>query len=240
MKPLTYATAKDTTRFLKDEVFLKYGVPEIIISDNGPQFKSEHFQMFVERYRVKHWRTANYHAQANATEAANKTILNAIKAYVEDIKDQINWDRDLAEIACAMNSSVHSSTGETPYRINFGHEMALDGEQYETLIDKNFSSETNKNKFEQVREKVRKNLRVSYEKSKRRYDLRAREIQYHPGDQVWLKNFKLSNAGNKYSAKLDHNFKKCIVVRKIGSNTYELSNEKGKILGNFSASDIKP
>lgn len=239
VKPMTQSSAADTIRFLKNEIFLKFGVPEIVISDNGPQLRSNLFNDFLNQYNVKHWKTASYHPQANATEAANKTVVNAIRAYIADITDQRNWDANLSEIACAVNSSIHSSTGNTPYSINFGHEMALDGAEYEILIDPNHNTHTHETRFDRIRKEVAKKLRESYEKSKKRYDLRSRNIEYKPGETVWLKNFRLSNAGQRYAAKLDHKFLKCIISKRIGTNTYAVNDQQGKFLGNFSTLQLK-
>lgn len=239
LKPLTQSGAKETVHFLKNEVFLKFGVPEIVISDNGPQLRSDIFRTFLDQSDVRHWRTANYHPQANATEAANKTIVNAIRAYIEGPSNQTNWDGNLVEIACAINTSIHSSTGKTPYSINYGHEMALNGNEYEALIDVNHGIKSDDSKFDRIRKEVAEKLRESFEKSKKRYDLRARIIEYKPGDIVWLKNFKQSNAGLRYAAKLDHRFVKCTVKRRIGTNTYELLNTDGKSIGKFSTADMK-
>lgn len=60
IKPLKRATAEATLHFLRENVFLKYGVPEILISDNGTQLKSKLFAEFLAKYGVRHWTTANY------------------------------------------------------------------------------------------------------------------------------------------------------------------------------------
>lgn len=41
--PLKKFRSKDTIEFLQDQIFFAYGVPEIIISDNGSQFKAHDF-----------------------------------------------------------------------------------------------------------------------------------------------------------------------------------------------------
>lgn len=239
MRSMTRSGAIETVNYLKKEVFLKFGVPEILISDNGPQLRSRAFQELLEQYNVKHWKTASYHPQANATEAANKTIVNAIRAYIGGITDQRNWDGYLTEIACAINTSVHSSTDKTPYSVNYGHEMALDGNEYEWLIDPNHTKISHGDKIDRIREDVARKLKETYERSKKRYDLRARPISYKVGDVVWLKNFKQSNAEQRYASKLDHKFIKCVVARRTGTNTYDLNGQNGKYVGNFSTSHIK-
>lgn len=88
LHPMRSAAAESTVNFLKHSVFLRFGVPEVLISDNGAQLTSKIFTDFLNSYGVKHWRTASYHAQANATEAANKTIKNALRAYVRNDHSQ--------------------------------------------------------------------------------------------------------------------------------------------------------
>lgn len=123
--PLRTATAKTTIKFLEEGVFLLFGVPEVIISDNGSQFTSGEFAKFTKEYGVKHWFTASYHPQANSSEAANKVLGTAIRSYIHKNKNHRNWDEHIAKIACAMNSSVHTSTKCSPYLANFGQNMIM-------------------------------------------------------------------------------------------------------------------
>lgn len=162
-----------------------------------------------------------------------RTRLYAIKSYVEKIKDQVNWDRDLPEITRAINNSMHSSTNETPYKIVLG--------QYENIFDPNHINDDSSTRFLKIRKKVRENLKTAYEKSKKRYDLRmGLPIVYKPGQIVWLRNFKLSNAGHQYSTKLDDNYVKGVIDKRIGSNTYKIKDLNGKILGEFPSIHLKP
>lgn len=91
-KALRTATANATIDFLEHEVFLKYGVPSVLISDNGPQLRAAIFAEFLARHGVKHWKTPLTHAQANATEAANKTVINAVRAYMREDNTQNYFD----------------------------------------------------------------------------------------------------------------------------------------------------
>lgn len=117
IKAIRKSSAKITIDRIKKEVFLKFGVPEIIISDNGPQLTSKTFMDFLAEHGVKHWLTAFYHPQANPTEAANKTIGSAIRAYIRDNESHTSWDSHIDEIAFALNSALHSSTNHTPHQI---------------------------------------------------------------------------------------------------------------------------
>lgn len=70
-----------------------FNVPEYIISDNGSPFSSLEFKKFMLRYKVKHWLTSRYHPQANATEAANKTVNLSIRVFIQENSENYrSWD----------------------------------------------------------------------------------------------------------------------------------------------------
>ncbi|XP_062572464.1 uncharacterized protein K02A2.6-like [Saccostrea cucullata] len=57
----------------------KYGIPDIMISDNGPQFSSYEFKEFVKSYYITHTTTSPYHAQSNGqTERMIQTMKRLI------------------------------------------------------------------------------------------------------------------------------------------------------------------
>ena len=62
------------TKKLEEEVFYRWGYPRVIISDNGPQFLSQIWNLACEKWQVHHWTTAIYHPQANPTERSNQEI----------------------------------------------------------------------------------------------------------------------------------------------------------------------
>lgn len=68
LKAMNKATTKLVNKFLRDEIFHKFGVPEVLHSDNGKQFTSEMFQELLNLYGVKHLRTPIHAPQSNASE----------------------------------------------------------------------------------------------------------------------------------------------------------------------------
>lgn len=235
--PLRNATSKSTIKFLEEEVFLLFGVPEIIISDNGSQFTSTEFAKFIKSYGVKHWFTAAYHPQANASEAANKTIGIAIRSYVQDNRDHRNWDENIPKIACALNSAIHTSTKCTPYVANFGLNMCLNPNLHS--INPNQETEDKIDKMNTIRKEIIANLEKAYVMSKKQYNLRARPVSYGVGEEIWMETHVLSDAIKGISAKLAPKYTKCIVTKLLGSNTYELKDQRGYVYKKVSASNIK-
>jgi hypothetical protein len=69
-----------------------------------------------------------------------------------------------------------------------------------------------------VQKIVLDNMEKSYKTSTQRYNLRARPKDYQAGDIVYRKNFKLSK-----SAKLGDHHVKCVITKKVGSNTDQLA-----------------
>ena len=75
----------DTTTSTKtieklQNLFARFGVPSQLVSDNGPQFKSEEFQMFPKRIRIKHLTSAPYYPASNGlAERCAQSFKSAIK-----------------------------------------------------------------------------------------------------------------------------------------------------------------
>jgi hypothetical protein len=70
MFPLRQATSDIVIAKLW-EVFCRWGVPKVILSDNGSQFVSKLYEKFCEGLGINTFHIAVYHAQANNTERYN-------------------------------------------------------------------------------------------------------------------------------------------------------------------------
>ena len=68
------ATTQGVSRVLKN-LFSRYGIPDVVISDNGPQFLSSEFADFAQEWCFTHTTTSPYYPQSNGKEEnAVKTI----------------------------------------------------------------------------------------------------------------------------------------------------------------------
>lgn len=229
IKAVRNETAKAVTEFIKNEVVLKFACPEIIISDNGVQYRSGIFKNFVESKGIQMWYTANYFAQGNQTECVNKVIGNALRVFLREDVNHRQWDENINEIANAINCSVHSSTNKSPYEINFGQKMAQHANEYSNHIDVNEPNNRDSFSFQRLRERVQKRINEAREKYIKRYNLRTREIEYKVGDIVFRENTILSDASKSISRKLAPKRIKAEIIQKTGTNTYMLRDvESGK------------
>ena len=62
--PMTTATATTTIQQLRT-LFAQFGIPDTIVSDNGPQFSAVEFQQFCRLNGIRHSRVAPYHPSSN-------------------------------------------------------------------------------------------------------------------------------------------------------------------------------
>ena len=57
-------TASSTIETLK-QVFSEYGVPQTVMTDNGPPFSSKEFAVFANQYRFDHTTSSPHYPQSN-------------------------------------------------------------------------------------------------------------------------------------------------------------------------------
>ena len=76
---LKRATADEVIMYTKS-IFARHGIPEIVVSDNGPQFSSEAYAQFAEVYQFQHVTSSPYFPQSNGeAERAVGTVKSLLK-----------------------------------------------------------------------------------------------------------------------------------------------------------------
>lgn len=240
VQPFRQATASTLVQFIEQAVFLLFGVPEMILTDNGTQFTSREFAGLLQRFGVKHWLTPFYHPQVNNTERVNRVITTAIRATIKG--NHKNWSDNLQQIANAIRTSVHESTKYSPYFLMFGRNQISNGKEYEKIRDTNgkVSTELTNQEHEKLYQEVRKNLAEAYQKQSRYYNLRSNKKAptYQVGERVLKKNTVQSDKSKDYCAKLGPKYIEAVIKRVLG-DSYELEDQNGNPLGIFHANYLK-
>lgn len=242
LKPVKKFTAEAILKYLEEELIHCFGVPEVIVSDNGVQFKSHAFNKLLEKYKIAHSYTAIYSPQGNASERVNRTAIAAIKAYIHP--SQNNWDDQLSKICCSLRSSWHTAINTTPYRLTFGQNMITNGSTYKLLKRLNLLEDRSvcferDDSFDIERDKAITSMRKQHQRNENAYNLRAREVSFNVGQEVYRRNFTQSNFEKGYSAKLAPNFIKSRIKRKLGNSYYDVEDLNSHYIGRFHAKDRK-
>lgn len=117
-------TGADTTaRNLVEKVFLIYGYPEKITSDNHKSFNSNLIKQICKYLKIHQIFTSPFHAAANPDERLHSTIGSMIRCYVNDQPSL--WETKLPFIMSAYNNSINTVTGKSPFELIFAKTMAL-------------------------------------------------------------------------------------------------------------------
>ena len=117
--PVKTQTADETLRVLLSRVFSIFGHPLVVVSDNGPAFRSQLADEMAAFFGYRNIRILPYNAQANGTaEASVQRIKLLLERQTRGLK---NWHSVVPLSQLLLNSTVHTSTGVTPFMALFGH-----------------------------------------------------------------------------------------------------------------------
>ena len=240
--PLKKCTAPIIQTFLQDQIFFAYGVPQTIVSDNGPQFKAVEFNAWLTSLGIRHIYTAVYSPQSNASERVNRSLVAGIRAFLEG--NHAEWDAHIHAISCALRNATHQSIGCSPYHALYGFDMMTHGTQYELLHKLGMLNESENvlhrdDQLKLLRKRLRDNIAVAHEQQAKQYNLRTRDISYKDGQEVFRRNFAQSNFAKQFNAKLCPQWIKSRVKAKVGSAYYVLEDLQGREQGTFHAKDIR-
>ncbi|XP_033729473.1 uncharacterized protein K02A2.6-like [Pecten maximus] len=118
--PMTTTTVSKTIDVMS-EIFARHGLPERLVTDNGPQFVSEEFQQFMRFNAIRHTTSAPYHPRTNGlAERLVQTFKQAMKA---SRKDGGTLNKKLSNFLLAYRSTPHTTTNETPAHLFLGRSL---------------------------------------------------------------------------------------------------------------------
>ena len=106
-------------KFLKENVFSRFGVPKAIIIDGGTHFYNKPFTTLLAKYGVKYKVATPYHFQTcGQVELANREIKTILMKVVNsNIKD---WSLKLLDSLWACRTTFKTILGMSPYWLVYG------------------------------------------------------------------------------------------------------------------------
>ena len=116
--------SKTCAKLLVDEVVSRFGVPNVIHSDQGRQFERRLFKDMCELLQIEKNRITPYHPQSDGmVERFNRTLCTMLGTFVED--NQRIWDTLLPYVMMAYRSTEHETTGMSPNMLMLGQETTI-------------------------------------------------------------------------------------------------------------------
>ena len=117
--PMTSTTAQATVVAVRD-VFARFGLPAQVVTDNGPQFVSSEFTLFLQRNGIKHIRVSPYHPASNG--AAERLVQSFKRSLSAAAASTVSIRQRLAEFLLSYRTTPHAATGRTPFSLLMNRE----------------------------------------------------------------------------------------------------------------------
>ena len=120
-EPLANIRDVDAKRFVWKSIVTRFGIPHVLISDNGLQFDSKMFRKYCGELRITNRYSTPTYPQGNGqAEAVNKVILSGLMKRLDDVKGK--WVEELPHVLWRYRTTPRRSTGETPFSMTYGAE----------------------------------------------------------------------------------------------------------------------
>ena len=110
-----FPAGKRTSQTVKvhlNQIFARFGMPRILVSDNGPEFASSNLKQWCESLEIKKMESPIYHPRANGfAERAVQTMKRSIQAWSTNLNASFGA---FLQRALMKNRNTSKTRGKTP------------------------------------------------------------------------------------------------------------------------------
>jgi transposase InsO family protein len=191
--PISDVSAETCARAYATQIVARHGAGEVLITDRGRNFTSHFFREVCKILGVKQINTTAYHPQSNGVvERYHKTLVGGLSHYVNS--SGTDWDTLVPFYLMAYRSTVHGTSGYSPFFLLHGREMILPTTQsLRAKLSPEVEATEHAHKLRTLKSRlrtaykiVRENARKSREKNRRYYDAKAQARSFNAGDVIYL------------------------------------------------------
>ena len=190
-KALRNIIQDDAIKFVNEQIVTRFGIPRVMVSDNGTQFVGAKFTKFLSERGIKHKKAFVCHPQSNGqVEVTNRIIVRGLEKRLQASKKK--WTEELPNVLWSYRTTFKSSTKETPFKLAFGTEALLPVEvgspSFRVInYDEEANTEglqTNLELVDEVRSDAVERMDAYKEKTKEYFAKKTRIRKYDEGDLV--------------------------------------------------------
>ena len=205
------ADSKTVVKFLKKNIFTRFGTPRVLISDGGSHFCNAQLAKALDHYGVKHKVASPYHPQTNGqAEVSNREVKRILEKTVSTSRK--DWSAKLDEALWAYRTAYKSPIGLTPFQMVYGKSchlpVELEHKAFWALKFLNFDQEkagerrkVQMHELEELRNQAYESSKLYKERTKKYHDKKIILRQFMPGQMVLLFNSRLRLFPGKLKSK---------------------------------------
>ncbi|GAA0186486.1 hypothetical protein LIER_33774 [Lithospermum erythrorhizon] len=114
-------------QFLWKNILTRFGIPNILVSDNEPKFEGQVLADYCENFGIERRFAPVYYPQANGqVEVMNRIIFKGIKKNIlQSGKGGGSWIEELPTVLWPLRSMPNQATGEAPFSLVYVPEAVL-------------------------------------------------------------------------------------------------------------------